>query len=57
MEVVSKGHQGDLPECRSYIGENVEGQKKAQSERNERKTQRERSEKRRVKLDLPNKIT
>lgn len=57
MEVVSKGHQGDLPECRSYMGENVEGQKKAQSERNERKTQRERSEKRRVKLDLPNKIT
>lgn len=28
MEVVSKGHQGDLPECRSYMGETAEDRKK-----------------------------
>lgn len=46
MEVVSKGHQGDLPECRSYMGETAERtEKKLRVRGNERKTQRDRSEK------------
>lgn len=56
MEVVSKGHQGDLPECRSYMGETAEGQKKLRV-REMKGRHREIDQKRKVKLGLPNKIT